>query len=52
MPDELLMFVTKLNDEALLRLLAWVRQNPERAIEELEAVISRQAPTVRRKGER
>ncbi len=42
MPDALLEFILEQPDKVLLQLLAWVRKNPQAAIEEFEAVITRQ----------
>lgn len=46
MPEELIAFITGLDDVVLLKLLAWLRVDQTRAIEELEAVVSRQAPSL------
>ncbi len=42
MPEELTMFVVGQSDEVLVRLLLWLRENPQAAAEEFEAVVSRQ----------
>lgn len=42
MPESLLLFICEQPDKNLLELLAWIRKDPQQALQEFEAVITRQ----------